>query len=144
MFKLSILFKATVLALLIALLFASLPTTNVVAKETNQGLEKKWDQLVNNFTNQSSNHNAAHKWVDHWLKTHKKASSSEKAEVQKHLDICNSAIMSAGTIVSNHAGFDGEGNLVERASAIRSIKDLSYYLQRHAGSIRSLSEHVNK
>jgi hypothetical protein len=144
MSKTSVMFKATVLALLMALLFASLPTTNVVAKETNQGLEKKWDQLVNNFNTQSANHNSAHKWVEHWLKTHKKASASEKAEVQKHLEICNSAILGAAEVVAKHAGFDANGKLVARASAVKSIKDLSYYLQRHKGSIRNLSEHVNK
>jgi hypothetical protein len=140
MLKTSVLFKATVLALLMALVFASLPTTSVVAKGTNESLEKKWDQLVTNFNTQTSNHASAHRWVDHWLKTHKKV--SDRAEVQKHLEICNSAILSAGAIVTKHAGFDAKGKLVDRASAIKSIKDLSYFLRLHAGSLKNLKEHI--
>jgi hypothetical protein len=143
MSKVSVFAKATVFALLIALLFASFPTASVVAKGTNQGLEEKWSQLVDNYTRQSSNHNSAHKWVDHWLKTHKKASTTEEAEVQKHLAICNSAISSAGSIVSKHAGFDTKGQVIDRAAAIKSIKDLSYYLRQHAGSIKNLKAHMN-
>jgi hypothetical protein len=141
MSRTSFFFKPTVFAILIALVLAALPTTSVVAKDTNEGLEKKWDQLVNNFETQSSKHNSVHKWADHWLKTHKK--SSEKAEVQKHVEICNSAIIAAGILVSKHAGFDAKGNLVDRASAIKSIKDLSYYLRLHAGSVKNLKEHIN-
>ena len=95
MSRMSVFSKATVFAILIALLFASFPTTSVIAKGTNQGLEKKWSQLVDNYTRQNSNHNSAHRWVDHWLKTKKNASVSEKNEIQKHLNICNSAIVAA-------------------------------------------------
>lgn len=140
MSKTSVLFRTTVFALLIALLFASLPTTSVIAKETNTGLEKKWDQLVTNYNTQTANHDSAHRWVDHWLK---KAPASRQAEVQKHLEICNSAILGAGIVVSKHAGFDAKGNLVDRAAAIKSIKDLRYYLHLHAGSIKNLKEHIN-
>ena len=141
MSRLSIFSKATLFALLIALLFASFPTSSVVAKGDKQGLENKWNQLVSNYTRQSMNHSSAHKWVDHWLITQKKA--SDKAEVQKHLTICNSAIMAAGTIVAKHAGFDANGDVIDRGAAIKSIKDLSYYLRQHAGSLKNLEEHVN-
>jgi hypothetical protein len=143
MSKISIFSKAIAFATLIALLFASLPTASVVAKGTNQGLEDKWSQLVTNYNRQSSNHSSAHKWVDHWQKTHKKATASEKAEVDKHLAICNSAIVAAGTIVSKHAGFDANGEVIDRGAAIKSIKDLSWYLRQHAGSIKNLAGHVN-
>ena len=143
MSKMSVLTKATVFAILIALLFASFPTTSVVAKGNHQGLEDKWSQLVDNYTRQSSTHTSAHKWVDHWLVTHKKASVSEKSEVQKHLTICNSAIVAAGTIVAKHAGFDAKGKVIDRAAARKSIKDLSYYLRQHVGSIKNLEGHMN-
>lgn len=143
MFKMSALYKATLFAILLALVLASLPTATAVAKGTNESLEKKWTQLINNYDMQMSNHNGAHRWVDHWLQTHKKASASKEAEIRKHLEICNSAIMAAGVIVSQHTGFDADGNLVSRAAAIQSIKDLSYYLQKHAGSVKNLSEHIN-
>lgn len=143
MSRMSIVAKATVFAILFALVFASFPTASVMAKETNQGLEDKWSQLVDNYYRQSSNHNSAHKWADHWLKTHKKASDSKTTNVEKHLNICNSAIMAAGAIVSQHAGFDAKGNVIDRGAARKSIKDLSYYLRQHAGSIKNLNEHIN-
>jgi hypothetical protein len=142
--KMSVFSKATTFALLIALVLASLPMTSVVAKGNNGVLEQKWDQLVTNFNTQSSNHTGVHKWVDHWLQTHKKASVSDKAEVQKHLAICNSAILSAGAIVSKHAGFDAKGNVIDKASAIKSVDNLAYFLRQHAGSVKNLKEHIRK
>lgn len=143
MSKMSIFAKATIFAILIALLAASFPMTSVIAKGNNQGLEDKWSQLVDNYNRQSSTHNSAHKWADHWLKTHKNASDAKQADVERHLTICNSAIMSAGAIVSKHAGFDAKGEVVDRGAALKSIKDLSYYLRQHAGSIKNLNEHIN-
>ena len=139
--KMSVFSKAAIVAILIALVLAALPVTGVVAKGNNGDPEKKWDQLVTNFNTQSSNHNGVHKWVDHWLKTNKK--SSERPEVEKHLAICNSAILSAATIVSKHTGFDAKGNVIERASALKSIERLSYFLRQHAGSVKNLKGHMN-
>jgi hypothetical protein len=144
MSKMSVFSKVVALAILLAIVLASLPTVSVVAKATNQGLEDKWSQLVTNYGRQYSNHASAHKWADHWLTTHKKASASEKEKVEKHLTICNSAIMAAGVIVSKHTGFDAKGNVIDRAAAIKSIKDLSWYLRQHAGSLKNLSGYVNK
>ena len=143
MVKMSRSSKAIVFAILIALLFASFPATSVLAKGDHEKLEAKWSQLVSNYNRQSINHNSAHKWVDHWLKTQKKASVAEKNEVQKHLTICNSAFMAAGAIVSKHDGFDAKGKLVDRAAAQKSIKDLSYYLRQHVGSLHNLNGHIN-
>lgn len=143
MSKMSAFSKATAVAILIALVLASLPMASVVAKGNNGDLENKWDQLVTNYDRQSSNHSSVHKWVDHWFKTHEKASVSDKNEVEKHLAICNSAILSAGTIVSKHAGFDAKGKVIERASALKSIDNLAYFLRLHAGSVKNLKEHMN-
>lgn len=141
--KMSVLAKCTVLALLAALVLSSFPAVTVLAKGNNANLENKWDQLVTNYNRQSINHISAHKQVDHWFETLKKSSSSDKAEVAKHLSICNSAIASAGAIVSSHAGFDANGKLVDKAAAQKSIKDLAYYLRQHAGSLKNLQEHTN-
>ena len=141
--KVSLFAKCTIIAVLIALVLSSFPTLNVLAKSNTQNLEKKWDQLVTNYNRQSIHHNSVHNWVDHWFTTHKKASTSEKAEVSKHLSICNSAITSAGVIVSNHAGFDADGNVVDQGLAKKSIQDLVYYLRQHAGSVKNLQEHIN-
>jgi hypothetical protein len=140
MSKTSVLFKVYALAVLLALLVAALPTQNAVAKDTTSSLEKKWSHLVNAYHTEYSKHQSVHHWVDAWLK---KAPNSKKAEVQKHLDMCNSSIVGAGIVVSKHAGFDAKGELVDRAAAIKSIKDLRYYLQKHAGSAKNLKEHIN-
>jgi hypothetical protein len=142
MLKTSVIFKATMFAVLIALVLASLPTASVFAVGNNEDLEGKWEQLVTNFDTQSSTHDSAHKWVGRWLDENKNASVSEKAEIQKHLTICNSAITAAGAIVSKHAGFDAQGKVIERASALKSIKDLANFLRQHAGSVQNLKEHM--
>jgi hypothetical protein len=139
--KMSAFAKVTIVAILITLILSSFPMTSVVAKGNNENLENKWDQLVTNFDKQSRTHNSAHKWVENWLKS--KHSVSDKEEVQKHLTICNSALASAGSIVWKHAGFDANGKVVDRGSAVKSIKDLSNYLRQHAGSIKNLREHMN-
>jgi len=138
----SVIFRLAVLASLLALVLASLPTASVLARGDQPGLEKKWDQLVSNFDRQNTNHLAAHRWVETWLEKHPKVSSADKAELERHLGICNSAILAAQAIVSQHAGFDAKGKVVERAAAVKSIKDLAYYLRQHAGSIKNLQEHM--
>lgn len=141
--KVSLLTRCTIVAMLMALVLSSFPTMSVLAKGNTEALENKWDQLVTNYNRQSTHHNSVHNWVDHWFKTQKKASLSDKDEIRKHLSICNSAIASAGSIVAIHAGFDSNGNVVDRGAARRSIKDLAYYLRQHAGSVTNLIEHLD-
>jgi hypothetical protein len=144
MSKMSVLSKGIAITILIALVLSFIPMITVVAKGNNGDLETKWSQLVTNYDRQYSNHTGVHKWVDHWFKTHKKASLSDKAEVQKHVAICNSAILAAGTIISKHTGFDARGTVIDRASAIKSIENLRYFLRQHAGSVKNLKEHIKK
>jgi hypothetical protein len=141
--KVSLLARCTIVIMLVTLVLASFPTANVLAKGNNQNLENKWDQLVTNYNRQSTTHNSVHNWVDHWFKTQKKASLSDKAEIRKHLVICNSAMASAGSVVATHAGFDAQGNVVDKGQARKSIKDLAYYLQQHTGSVKNLKEHLD-
>jgi hypothetical protein len=144
MSKMSVLAKGTVLAILIALVLSSFPTASVFAGSNTKNLEDKWDQLVTNFNKQSITHNGAHRWVENWLKTNKNTSASEKAEVRRHLSVCNSALMSAQVIVSSRAGFDAKGKVLDKALAIKSIKDLAYYLRQHASSVQNILEHSKK
>jgi len=143
MFKTSVATRVISLAILITLLLASFATTGALAKGNNQGLENKWEQLVDNYNRQSMSHNSAHHWAEVWLKNNPDASDSKKAEVQKHLTICNSALGAAATIVSKHNGFDASGKVVDKSAAQKSAKDLALALQRHAASIRNLDAHVN-
>lgn len=141
MLKMSALAKCTIISILLALAVSAFPTASVFAG-ANTNLEDKWDQLVTRYNTQMVKHNGAHNAVDHWLVVHKYARASEKAEIRKHLSICNYAAYAAGIIVADHAGFDAKGNVTDRATAIKSIKDLSYYLQQHAGSVKNLHEHT--
>ena len=131
------------IAVLMALLLASLSTISVVAKGNTQGLEEKWDQLIGSYNRQTMSHNSAHHWAEVWLAQNKDASASDKAKIQRHLDICNSALAGATNIVVKHDGFDSSGKVVDRAAARASIKDLNLLLLKHAASIRNLSAHVN-
>ena len=134
--------KVTVFAILIALVLASFPMTVSASGVVDTKLEKKWDQLVTNFDNQNFNHGRIHKLVDKWFKSHESAKAPEKAEINRHLAICNTAIESAMTIVTNHAGFDQDGKVIDRDLASKSVKDLKYYLQQHAGSVRQLKGYM--
>jgi hypothetical protein len=142
MLKMSALAKCTLISILLALVVSSFPTTSVFAG-ANTNLVNKWEQLVTRYNNQTVKHDGVHNAVDHWLVVNKNARLSEKAEIRKHLAICNYAIYAAGIIVNNHTGFDAKGNVVDRASALKSIKDLSYYLQQHSGSVKNLHEHTS-
>jgi hypothetical protein len=143
MHKVSLLAKCTIIILLITLVLSSFPMVNVLAKGNTLKIEDKWSQLVTNYNRQSTHHDSVHNWVDHWLTTHKKSENSEKAEITKHLSICNSAIASAGTVVAKHAGFDSKGKVIDKALAQKSIKDLAYYLRQHAGSVKNLQGHLH-
>ena len=141
MLRTSALRKCAVISILLALVVSSFPTATVMAANTT--LEDKWDQLLTSYNNQTVRHDRVHQAVDHWLVTNKRGSAADKGEIRKHLAICNGTIHNAGVIVANHAGFDAKGNLVNRAQAVKSIKDLNYWLQKHAGSVRSLHDHIS-
>ncbi len=131
------------IAVLMALLLASFSTISVAAKGNTQGLEEKWNQLVDNYNRQSVDHASAHHWAEVWLKQNKNASSADKATIQKHLDICNVALAGATALVTKHEGFDSSGKVVDKAAARKTIKDLNLLLLKHASSVRNLAAHVN-
>jgi hypothetical protein len=144
MFKISVATRVISFAVLITLLFASFATIGALAKGNNQGLESKWEQLVDSYNRQSMTHNSAHHWAEVWLKNNPDVSASKKAAVERHLTICNTALAKATAIVSKHNGFDSSGKVVDKAAAQKSAKDLTLVLQQHAASIRRLDAHVNK
>lgn len=136
--------KVTIFALLFVLVLASFPTFNVLAKDVVvENMEKKWDQLVENYNTQSAKHEQIHKQVENYLKTNKHVKASAKAELEKHLAICNSALDSAKAIVDNHPGFDANGNVIDRAVAKETLKKFANIIQQHAGSVRNLKTHMN-
>ena len=138
MFKTSVATRVISFAVLMALLLASFPTAVAAAKDNNRGLEAKWAKLIDVYNRQSIIHNSAPRWVAQWLSDHKKAPARKKAELQKDLARSNAAWAPIPSIVFSHNGFDAQGNLVDKAAARQSIKDLSRSLQRYKASIKSL------
>jgi len=137
MFKTSVATRVISLAVLVTLLLASFPTAVAAAKDNNRGLEAKWAKLVVLYKRQSQIHNSAPRWVK-WTTNNSTASKSKKAELQKDLAISNAAWASVPSIVMSHNGFDAQGNVVNKAAARQSVKDLSRALQRYNASIKKL------
>lgn len=125
-------------AVLIALLLASFPTAATAAETNKSGLEAKWAKLVDTYNRQSRYHSGSHRWVEQWLADNSRASKSKKADLQKALTTSDTAWAAATFIVMRHNGFDAEGNIVDRAAAQKSVKDLARALQRYMGAIRKL------
>jgi hypothetical protein len=141
----TVLWKATAIAVVIALVLATLPTVSVfAANETNKKIEDRWDKAVSAFDRQAMNHKAAHNMAENWLKTANNPKASEKAEVERHLATCNSALYAAQAVVTAHKGFDAGGKLLDRAQAIESIKLLNKYVQQHAAAVKNIKEHLRK
>jgi hypothetical protein len=138
MFKTSVATRVISFAVLISLLLASFPTAASAAKTNKSGLEAKWAKLVDSYNRQSKNHNGAHRWVEQWMADNPRASKSKKAELQKSLTTSDTAWAAATSIVMRHNGFDANGNIVDRAAARKSVKDMAGALQRYIGAIRNL------
>ena len=138
MFKTSVATRVISFAVLITLLLASFPTAVRAAKTNNQGLETKWAKLVAVYNRQSIIHAGAPRWVEQWLNDHRRAPASKRAELQRDLTKSNTAWAPVPLIVMRHNGFDANGNVVDKAAARQSVKDLSNALQRYAGSMKNL------
>jgi hypothetical protein len=138
MFKTSVATRVISFAVLITLLLGSFPTAVAAAKANNRGLEAKWAKLIDIYNRQSTTHNSAPRWVAHWMSDHGKAPARKKAELQKDLAISNAAWAPVPSIVMRHNGFDAQGNVVDKAAARQSVKDLSKALQRYSASIKNL------
>ncbi|MEW6084563.1 MAG: hypothetical protein AB1607_08210 [Chloroflexota bacterium] len=133
--------KLTVIAILIALVISAFPTAGVLAAgKTDKELEKKWEQLVDNFNRQEMNHVKVHKWADAWLANN--TAAKDRTEVERHLSVCDSALVTAQAIVARHAGFNAKGKVTNINLAYKSIKDLGNALRMHAGSVKNIIEHV--
>jgi len=127
---------------MLTLLFASFPTAAAAAKTNNQGLERKWAKLVDIYNRQALIHNSAPRWVELWLiahgNDHSRAFASKKAELRKNLAMSNAAWTPVPYIAMRHNGFDANGNVIDKAAARQSVKDLSQALKRYQGSIKDL------
>jgi type I site-specific restriction endonuclease len=138
MFKTSVATRLISCAVLITLLLGSFPTAASAAETNNHGLETKWAKLIDTYNRQSLIHDGVPRWVAHWLDDHRRAPASKKAELQKDLAKSNNAWAPVSSIVTRHNGFDTNGNVVDRAAARQSVKDLSKALKRYIASVRNL------
>ena len=137
MFKTSVATRVISFAVLITLLLASFPTAVAASNDNSRGLEAKWAKLVDLYKRQSQVHHSAPRWVE-WVTNYSSPSKAKKAELQKKLAISNVAWTSVPPIVISHNGFDTNGNVVDKAAARQSVRDLSKALQRYIGSIKNL------
>jgi len=137
MFKTSVATRVISFAVLITLLLGSFPTAVAAAKDNNRGLEAKWAKLVVLYKRQSQIHNSAPRWVE-WTTNNSSASKSKKAELWKSLTTSNTAWAPVPSIARRHNGFDANGNVVDKAAAQQSVKDLSRALQRYTKAIKNL------
>ena len=138
MIKTSVATRVISLAVLITLLLAAFPAPVAAAKDNNRGLEAKWAKLIDVYNRQSIIHNSAPRWVAQWLSDHKKTPARKKADLQKDLERSNAAWAPVPSIVFSHNGFDAQGNVVDKAAARQSVKDLSKALQRYNASLKKL------
>jgi hypothetical protein len=138
MLKTSVATRVISFAVLLTLLLASYPMPAAAAKENNRGVEAKWAKLVDVYNRQSLIHNSAPRWVAHWLSDHPRTPAYKKAELRADLAKSNAAWAPVASIVARHNGFDAQGNVVDKAAARQSIKDLSRALSRYKGSLKDL------
>ncbi len=138
MFKTSVATRVLSFAVLITILLASFPTAAGAAKTNNHGLEKKWAKLIETYKRQSIIHDSAPRWVEQWLIDHRRAPASKKAELQRDLASSNAAWTPVLAIVMGHNGFDANGNVIDKAAAQQSVKDLSRALHRYNASLKNL------
>lgn len=137
MFKTSIT-KLISFAVLLSLLLASFPTAVVAAKSDNRGLEAKWAKLIETYNRQAIIHNSVPHQVAHWMSDYRRAPKRIKAEIQKDLDLSNTAWVPVASLVMKHSGFDANGKIIDKAAAQQSIKDLSKAIQRYKTATRNL------
>ena len=144
MFKTSFITRAISLSVLITLLLASFPTAASAAKTNNRGLEAKWAKLVERYNRLAITHNSSQRWVQQWMSDNRRAPASKKAEIRTDLAKSNAAWAAATSIAIGHRGFDANGNVIDKAAAQQSIKDLAKALQRYTGSAKDLKRLIHQ
>jgi hypothetical protein len=135
--------KLFVAALIIALLFSSLPTHAALAAPANDGknfntneMQKEWDNKLEKVDNNS----------DFYLRVRVYPADfedlNELAVAHDLLNNYGSALRSAQRIVFNHPGFDLNGKVTNENIADQSLKELSEYL-RQMRALKSKLDQLN-
>lgn len=148
MFKLTSLFKKTILlALAAALALAALPVTSASAaglgetpeppadqaQVSNERIEQVWARLQQAYERQGQRLERAAEMTARIQSLIDKMNENGKdtAALQSALDAFEQGLAeaqpvyaSAGSIISTHAGFDAEGKVTDREQAIATLKEL--------------------
>ncbi len=143
MLRSRILWRVASIIVVIGLVMAAFPNLTVAASnDKDKNLKNQWEAAISVYHAQESVHPKAHQMVDNWIESNKDAKSSEKNHLVGHLNVCNSSLDTAASLVYRHPGFDSSGNVIDRAVAQNSINLLRNYNSRHAGSVRAIKEHT--
>jgi len=138
--------KLFVVALIIALLFASLPAASAFAAPASDGGTTEDIFSTENINEEEGwQDKLSHlRWAGFYYDSVRFypadfESPSDLARVHELLGKYGVALRAANTIVLNHAGFDFEGNVTNERLAAKSVRDLAMYLQIMRG-LRSVPE----
>jgi hypothetical protein len=120
-----------ILALLVlALMLASLPVASALAAPENRrrpenfgNLERDWKLKVEQLGEEGLFYNQVRFYPADF------EDASELAQAWDLLHQHGAALMQANSIVSNHAGFDSEGNVTNEWQAYNSVQDLGEALR---------------
>lgn len=126
--------KLLVLAVVIALLLASLPmSTAFAAPASDQGtienvdFEKEWNNKLRNLRAAGYFYDTIRLYPADF------EDQDDLAQAHFYLDNYGAALRSANTVVFNHAGFDIKGNVTNEIQAEQSLHDLGMYLKMMRG-----------
>ena len=134
--------KLFVISLVLALVFASLPVTRVLAAPANGQSVTENMNLGQGWRAKQNHLYWAGYYYDHvQFYPADFERPADLARVQWYLEKYGIALRAANTVLRNHAGFDIEGNIINEVQADQSIRDLAMYLQMMRG-IRDKIEEV--
>ena len=124
----------TLVSISVSSVFAEAPATGNSVQNSPQGLEVKWKDQLTALQRYKFLESQIPKWMGVWQLGH---SSSSRAKKNRYINEVRLALKQAEMIASQHAGFDGKGNVINRKQAAHSVKQLSLYLQQ----LRALFRH---
>ena len=131
--------KLTVVAVLVALVLAALPTSGVSAGDGIQAnqLEKQWDKYVQNVEKMAVAHDKIDTKTQKWLGN--KKHSRFETQIANHLNVYHSNLAAANAIINTHEGFDAKGNVVDEGVAKASVNHLGLHLSILRGAWHELT-----
>ena len=124
--------KLFVVAVILALIFAALPGTRVLAASNqnttiNSGLEQEWKNKLHHLRYQGLYYDNIRLYPADF------DDLSDLAQAHLYLEKYGVALRQAQTVVFNHTGFDINGRVTNEVQAAESARNLAMYLQMMRG-----------